>query len=301
MDLPFSKIIVDSRHAAAGTSSSFEVALPETLTLPHNAVCYVCDLQITNTFMNAYENMNTFYWIENELSQNVLNRVFFAKQTYTPDSLAIELQTKLNEVSIFRPTPGYVVTFEEDLGALKITRNYTLNDKTFFLANDDLIPRLGNSVIYETYDPNNGQQPWPFDVNNLRSAMSYFGLGPRSDDSPSLDDLTSLGNVLGNTHFTSSLDLRPYHCVYLHSATLTNYKVLGPAGSRSCIARVPVNSGYGTILTHQHSGHVLDYIPCGGVMLRTLSFELRNANNERVNMRGGHVSFSIIFSSSPLV
>ena len=80
MDLPFSKIIVDSRHAAAGTSSSFEVALPETLTLPHNAVCYVCDLQITNTFMNAYENMNTFYWIENELSQNVLNRVFLAKK-----------------------------------------------------------------------------------------------------------------------------------------------------------------------------------------------------------------------------
>ena len=87
MDLPFSKIIVDSRHAAAGTSSSFEVALPETLTLPHNAVCYVCDLQITNTFMNAYENMNTFYWIENELSQNVLNRVFLAnKNVYARQS-----------------------------------------------------------------------------------------------------------------------------------------------------------------------------------------------------------------------
>ena len=230
----------------------------------------------------------------------MLNRAFLTTKTYTPDSLATELQTKLNEASIFRPTPGYVVTFEEDLGALKITRDST-SDKTFFLANDDLIPLLGSNVIYESYDPNNGQQPYTLDVNRLRSAMSYFGLGPRSDDNPSLDDLTSLGNDLGNTHFTSSLDLRPYHCVYLHSATLTNYKVLGPAGSRSCIARVPVNSGYGTILTHQHSGHVLDYIPCGGVTLRTLNFELRNANNERVNMRGGHVSFSIIFSSSPLV
>ena len=71
--------------------------------------------------------------------------------------------------------------------------------------------------------------------------------------------------------------------------------MLGPAGSRPCLARIAVNSGYGTILTHQHPGHMMDYIPCGGVTLRTLSFDLRNANNETVDMRGGHVSFSIIF------
>ena len=110
-----------------------------------------------------------------------------------------------------------------------------------------------------------------------------------------MSTLIALNNVLGNDHNTGALDLRANHCVYLHSPTLAHYKVLGPAGSRSCIARIAVNSGYGSILTHQHSGHVLDYIPCGGVTLRTLSFELRNANNEVVDMRGGHVSFSIIF------
>ena len=110
-----------------------------------------------------------------------------------------------------------------------------------------------------------------------------------------------LGNDLGNEHHAGTLDLRANHCIYLHSPTLTHYKVLGPAGSRSVIARVAVNSGYGSILTHQHSGHVLDYIPCGGVTLRTLSCELRNANNELVFMRGGHVSFSIMFSATPLV
>ena len=59
MDLPFSKIIVDSRHADAGTSSSFEISLPETLSLPHDAVADVCDLQVTNTF--ASTNNNTKY------------------------------------------------------------------------------------------------------------------------------------------------------------------------------------------------------------------------------------------------
>ena len=53
MDLPFNKIIVVSRHADSGNSNSFEISLPETLSPLHNAVCYVCDLQVTKTFSSA--------------------------------------------------------------------------------------------------------------------------------------------------------------------------------------------------------------------------------------------------------
>ena len=86
MDLPFSKIIVDSRHADAGTSSSFEISLPETLSLPHDAVAYVCDLQVTDTFASTNKHKNTFYWIEQGLGQHSLNRVFLANKSYTPES-----------------------------------------------------------------------------------------------------------------------------------------------------------------------------------------------------------------------
>ena len=86
MDLPFNKIIIDSRHAAAGNSSNFQISLPETLTLPQHAVCYVCDLQITNTFSSTDPSKNTFYWIENELNQYVLNRVFNKKTIHTRHS-----------------------------------------------------------------------------------------------------------------------------------------------------------------------------------------------------------------------
>ena len=261
----------------------------------------MCDLQVTNTFSSTNKNKNTFYWIEQGLGQNSLNRVVLTTKSYTPESLATELQTRMNESSIFRPTPGYVVTFEEDLGALKILRASTA-DKTFILANDDLLQQLfSNNVLFQTYDDVNGIQSWTMNYTNPKSAMSLLGLGARSSENITLFDLLSLGNDLGNTHFTGALDLRANHCIYLHSPSLTNYKVLGPAGSRSCIARIAVNSGYGSILTHQHSGHPLDYIPCGGVTLRTLSFEVRNANNEVVEMRGGHVSFSIIFNATPLV
>ena len=230
-----------------------------------------------------------------------MNRAILTSKSYTPETLASELQTKLNEASIFRPTADYVVVFDEELGSLKISRA-SLADKTFFLANDDLLQQLSSTdFLFQTYDADNGPVPWTMDFSNPKSAMPLVGLGPRSSVNKLMDHLVSLGNDLGNEHHTGALDLRANHCIYLHSPTLTNYKVLGPAGSRSVIARVAVNSGYGSILTHQHSGHVLDYIPCGGVTLRTLSFELRNANNELVFMRGGHVSFSIIFSATPLV
>ena len=177
MDLPSSKIIVDPRHADAGTSSSFEISLPETLTLPHDAVAYVCDLQVTDTFSSTNKNKNTFYWIEQGLGQHRLNRVVLTTKSYTPESLATELQTRMNESSIFRPTPGYVVTFEEDLGALKITRA-TAPDKTFILTNDDLLQQLcSNNVLFQTYDDTNGTQPWTMHYTNPKSAMSLLGFG----------------------------------------------------------------------------------------------------------------------------
>ena len=119
--------------------------------------------------------------------------------------------------------------------------------------------------------------------------MSLLGLGHRASENVSLSTLVALNNILGNDHNAGAPDLRANHCIYLHSPSHTNYKVLGPSGGRSCLARIADNSGYGSILTHQHSGHMMDYMPCGGVALRTLSFELRNANREVVDMRGGHV------------
>ena len=49
MDIPITKVTVDSRHAASGTSTNFDITLPETLVLPPNAAVYVTDVVISNT------------------------------------------------------------------------------------------------------------------------------------------------------------------------------------------------------------------------------------------------------------
>ena len=67
MELPFSKIIVDSRHAANGDASSFDISLPESITLPPNAVVYTTDISIAHLFasMGSVPSLrNTFYWVE---------------------------------------------------------------------------------------------------------------------------------------------------------------------------------------------------------------------------------------------
>ena len=65
--LPFNKIIVDSRHASVGTSTNSEITLPETLSLPPNAACYVTDVVISNTMPTLGTAAGTInhnlYWI----------------------------------------------------------------------------------------------------------------------------------------------------------------------------------------------------------------------------------------------
>ena len=302
MDLPFSKIIVDSRHADAGTSESFEVSLPETISLPQHAVCYVCDLQVTNSFTTVDSSNNNFYWLENGfiVSGTIMNKITLTSQNYEPHSLAEELQAKMNAASVLTDS-NYVVSFDSNNNVLNFSRSSTA-DKTFFLVNDDLLRNedFRANTVLKTFDTSNGRVPWTMNYARPASALPLIGLGPRSSQNASYADILALGDALGNAHSSAALDLRSVHTVYLHCPTLTNYKVLGPAGSRSIIARVAVDGLPGSILTHHHSGHVLDYIPCGGVTLQTLKFDVRNAQNEQINMRGGHISFSIMFSAAPL-
>ena len=96
MDLPFSKIVADSRHAASGDANSFDITLPESLTLPPTAVCYCTDITIPHLFASMGSGpslRNTFYWVERvgdaSSSLDYLNRaVLDEAKTYTAIGLA---------------------------------------------------------------------------------------------------------------------------------------------------------------------------------------------------------------------
>ena len=95
MDLPINRIIRDSRHVANGNSTSCEVSLPESISLPPHAVCFVSDIQVTHTF-SSMSNRNEFYFIERDATGTTLvnNAILDTSKTHSADTLAAELQTK---------------------------------------------------------------------------------------------------------------------------------------------------------------------------------------------------------------
>ena len=49
-ELPFRKVIIDSRNAVTGDSENFVVSLPSTLQLPPNTACYVLSVALSYGF-----------------------------------------------------------------------------------------------------------------------------------------------------------------------------------------------------------------------------------------------------------
>ena len=93
--------------------------------------------------------------------------------------------------------------------------------------------------------------------------------------------------------------MRNVHTLYLHSNALSNFSAIGPAGSRSVLARIAVRSLSGGVLYKQHSGNMHDVQDCSGKMLSVLDFSVRNSKNEIVDLHGGSISFEIIFAPLP--
>ena len=174
------------------------------------------------------------------------------------------------------------------------------NVNSFWWVDDDLMRNDSFQQLRSTVTAR-ALTPYTLNYNARQSCMQLLGLGRRSSLNTSYAALyqATLQGALLTTATTGAVDVRRARSLCLRSPTLANYKCLGPAGSCNILARVNVTSGYGSILHQQHSGHVLDYTTCGGVTLQTIRFELRNADNEPVDLRGGHVSFTLLFAAVP--
>ena len=95
---------------------------------------------------------------------------------------------------------------------------------------------------------------------------------------------------------TGTIDVRNVHVLYIHSNALSNFSCIGPAGSRTVLARVPVTNLSGSVLFNQHSGNQHDYTDCSSKVLRVLDFSIRNSHNQIVDLHGGACSFCLVFA-----
>ena len=286
-ELPFHKVFIDSRAASLGTASSFEVTLPETLSLSREAVCYVTDIAISHSFWSVdgtgtVGGANHYvYFVEANAPGAILCRAALAEGSYTPEELGGALAARMTAASAIGAT--YTAAYLPSLNALQVS-----SSGGFFFADKGLLqdaefqayfaPRLQTSAGAYTLS-------WaaPEDCCGLLGLASG---GSKNVTFADLQVLLALG--LSAQNMTGHVDVRRRHCLYLHSQALANLRALGPGGSRTVLARVPVDSVYGGLIAKQHNGHVLDFQPCGGRTLRTLDFSVRDSFGNLVDLRGGN-------------
>ena len=261
--------------------------------------------------------MSAFYPSEEDFT--VLNRAVLSPGSYTPTELCAELQTQMNAVSFFGSS-AYTVSYSNSLhnasislsaagdstyptyhGFIPVSGNVLQNSiLSAYAATKTLINTSGNS-----YPLGATQNSYSFNTSNLEDAGGLFSLDTHVDNGFRAAELMATINNSGTstqwpkTSTTNEVDVRNVHTLYLHSNALSNFSAIGPAGSRSVIARLPVTGLSGSVLFKQNSGNMHDIIECSGKMLRVLDFSIRNSQNQIVDLHGGSLSFELVFASLP--
>lgn len=331
--LAIRKIVVDSRTATHGTGSNFQIQLAQTITLPKHFGAYVTDIQCVHSFRTVHGNtsvgarnhnfyffermVNAFYPSENDFT--VLNKAVLSPGSYTPTELCAELQSQMNAVTFFGSS-AYTMSYSSSLHNATISLS-AAGDSSFpnyhgfipvsgnVLQDATLSAYAATRILYNTsgnsYPLGSIQQNFSFTISNLEDASGLISLDTHIDNGFRAAELmATLNNNGTSTQFpktatTNEVDVRNIHTFYLHSNALSNFSAIGPAGSRSVIARLPVTGLSGSVLFKQHSGNPHDIIDCSGKMLRIFDFTIRNSQNQIVDLHGGSLSFELVFSALP--
>ena len=329
-ELNIRKIIIDSRTATVGTGSEFQVQLPETVNIPRGYGVYVTDICVTHSFRTIHGNTSIgarnhyIYFLERTYfapsDYTVLNRATLAEGSYTPSELATEIQTKMNAVSFFGPS-AYTVSYSTSLQTMTVSVGFPgdpvytqyhgfqilsskiLSSNTFRAYGEVRQLYNSNGVAYPSSAPTAYDVDWS-DVQDASGLLSLDHDKTRGDAVSTL--MTQIQNngiafEWPKSQGTGTVDVRNVHTLYLHSNALSNFSTVGPSGSRTCLARLPVTSLSGSVLFKQHSGHANDYNDCSGKMLRVLDFSIRNSHNQLLDLHGGSISFELIFAPIPTV
>ena len=299
--LPF-KLLVDSRAATTGASESFQVSLPETLHLNPDIVMYVNSATCTNSFLPTGTvvgaQRNTIYFLERQRgAAMILNRAILPERTYDAEELAAALQTAMNTASWL--SSDYTCTYNVAKQTISISRPTT--DQSFFIVNDDL---LSDPAFQALVDPRTALfEAYVLDFNDTKSAHELLGLGRGSSVNTKTAQMITIMDQqdLAYTFETGAVDVRRVNNVYVHSQALSNRNVISlMAGARTTICKIPVLGQVGDVLHRAHSGHHLDFIDVGNKMLTTLDFEVRDAQNRLLNLRGGTLTLELLFAQRPI-
>ena len=278
--LPIKKIYIDSAHKVSGTDSNFKCELKETMLMPENAVFRIVDVAIPNTFTTIMSGVNDkLYWyVSNTNPVDSRPQTGFittlTEKNYSGTEFATELQTKMRAS---HGTTNFSVVF--NVFNQNITISTDVSNMTFkILTRDDLHTKLGGI--------------WPGGLDN--TPPDYDATNPQSVNIDLLKRNTGNSELFTHTTpYTSVfLNLVPIRNLYL-SSNISNYNTADLLGRRNIIKKIPVNSGFGSMIFDSLSQGD-DYLDCSRQTIQTINFKLTDTHDNIVPLEG-YMSFSILF------
>jgi hypothetical protein len=210
-------------------------------------------------------------WYATDESAQIYTSITIASKRYNGVELAAELTIKMNLAtpivwSVVYNTSSNTLTFSSEAVA-------------FFRLFSDT--ELGKAPSTAFPDMN------PYDFKSCNDIIQIFGR------------TGGIGGGAGRTGvpITSGfLNLLNYQDLYLTSATLGNFEIMGVRGESSVIRKICVDSAWGFSIVDKLS-HDFDWMSCSKLALSTLDFQLRDVRGKIVPLHGAHLSFTLRFQS----
>ena len=132
--------------------------------------------------------------------------------------------------------------------------------------------------------------------DQLRSYPSNLLMDASPTDPKSCNYILGPGEVSedGSQIVFHFISMAPYQDLYLRSSALACKNVRGPAHTHDILCKIPLTQGIGRVVTDETSSGVFYDLP-QTVSLRTLDFKLTDHRGLPVNLRGGSLSFELVF------
>ena len=280
MTLPVKKIYVDSRYMTndSVSTSNFKFQLARNLYMPQNTVFYLEDVCVPHAWKTVENNFNDTIYVYTVQTNAPANHGLWVLKiptdNYIGSTLATAIQTKLR-------------TIDSTFTATYNINNHCIN---ISMTNPDLVFALPSDDELET--------------------SAYLNYPIRSSPTTTLNqsDLNSWNDLIGNTNTPTSvynsytpfvsgmLDLLSIRNIFISSPNLGSFSTMGARGESNIVKKVPVSSDFGYLIIDSFtSPH--DFLDCSRLTLGTIEFNLRDVKGKYVPLHGGHVSFSIVFST----
>ena len=270
MSLDIKKIYVDSRFRTSDSKSNsdFTIDLPRNFNVPDDTVCYIDDIVLpvswaTIDYRNRYVYFSVFYDDQTWIRYDPL-----PTKNYNGASFASALQTLMNTTA-----------FDLDV-SFTVTYDFTNNVLQLSVSDD-------RAVITDEVK-----------VTFFPDATLAAGLnGTRYNPSRSVNEILSINNdyeVKVGQSFYAYLDLHSTRNLYLQSSALASYDTVSNFGNDTIIKKIPVRANFNEVI-FDNASEGFDYLTVSRRTLRHIDFRLVDTQNNIIDMRGTHWSFSIVF------